>query len=455
MSRDELASWRGILHDEKFRHQVALVLAHLTPARRVHDVILRRAIESDQGFDPRDHDGWKRFLSGPLCNAVEGELGSAAAKELRRLLAERFEERERTLGEGTGESEPPTLPSHQQIIIVVACRLRAANQAYVQLFEEAGFAVLPVRDAEAAVAECVLTHADAIVADVDWLDATASELVTRLALELDDRAPPVIVVARELVDVESAAAALRKPFDRAELIDAVNDVIDEGGSDEGRTRLVIEAIDRLATPMVRDALVATALSKAGLESLPEDAAALGELVAGPLRDAIVRRLGADAADAVLADVATHLPMDGLATGVRRRDSAEPNDEVDATPANVTVLLADDDEILVSSLARMLRRRGYEVLTATTGHNALALCARQRPSVVVADLHMPAVSGRQLAALLRLTLGDSAPPLVILTADPYAPSDMDWVWKVLQKPVDALELVATIELAVTAPTMESA
>jgi DNA-binding response OmpR family regulator len=107
-------------------------------------------------------------------------------------------------------------------------------------------------------------------------------------------------------------------------------------------------------------------------------------------------------------------------------------------------LVDDDERFLNSLARMLRARGYDVLCSSDAQAALSVCVKAKPQLVVADYHMPTMSGRQLAALMQLTLGADAPPIVILTADRHAPPEMDWVARVLHKPVDADELVAIIE-----------
>lgn len=64
----------------------------------------------------------------------------------------------------------------------------------------------------------------------------------------------------------------------------------------------------------------------------------------------------------------------------------------------------DDEVQVArSIARLLQRRGYEVLTAATG--AEALTQLDGVSIVLTDLRMPGMSGLELASLVKRTHPD--------------------------------------------------
>jgi CheY-like chemotaxis protein len=63
---------------------------------------------------------------------------------------------------------------------------------------------------------------------------------------------------------------------------------------------------------------------------------------------------------------------------------------------MVVLIADDNRLLLSTLAMVLRTKGHEVLEADSGANALELAACKRPDAAIIDLHMPIVSGAQVA-----------------------------------------------------------
>jgi two-component system cell cycle sensor histidine kinase/response regulator CckA len=67
----------------------------------------------------------------------------------------------------------------------------------------------------------------------------------------------------------------------------------------------------------------------------------------------------------------------------------------------TVLVVEDEEVLRSSIRRLLDEQGYRVLEAQNGATALQLL-EQNPSdiaLVLTDLRMPVMDGRQLAAAL--------------------------------------------------------
>jgi CheY-like chemotaxis protein len=63
---------------------------------------------------------------------------------------------------------------------------------------------------------------------------------------------------------------------------------------------------------------------------------------------------------------------------------------------MTVLLADDNRLLLSVLANVLRVGGHEVLAADSGEEALRLSRERRPDAAIIDLYMPVVSGEDVA-----------------------------------------------------------
>ena len=80
-----------------------------------------------------------------------------------------------------------------------------------------------------------------------------------------------------------------------------------------------------------------------------------------------------------------------------------------------VLLVDDDESILESVRCALVDRGYEVLVARDGSEALARAERDAPELIVLDLVMPRRSG--LTVLDRLRSGNtSSPHIIMLTAN---------------------------------------
>ena len=77
-----------------------------------------------------------------------------------------------------------------------------------------------------------------------------------------------------------------------------------------------------------------------------------------------------------------------------------------------VLVVDDDASIRELLATALGEGGYEVVPATNGEDALAVCERWRPDVIVLDLMMPVMDGWTFAKRLRER--DDI-PIVVLSA----------------------------------------
>ena len=79
---------------------------------------------------------------------------------------------------------------------------------------------------------------------------------------------------------------------------------------------------------------------------------------------------------------------------------------------ISLLVVDDDEPLRTRLARALTRHGYDVVSAATSSEALALARAQPPEYAVIDLRLGADSGLELVrALLAL---EPAMKIVVLT-----------------------------------------
>jgi DNA-binding NtrC family response regulator len=78
-----------------------------------------------------------------------------------------------------------------------------------------------------------------------------------------------------------------------------------------------------------------------------------------------------------------------------------------------VLVVDDEPDMVENCARILKRAGYQCLTATDSQRGLALVEAERPDLVLTDLKMPGMDGIEL--LRRAHEIDSALPVILITA----------------------------------------
>lgn len=84
-------------------------------------------------------------------------------------------------------------------------------------------------------------------------------------------------------------------------------------------------------------------------------------------------------------------------------------------ADQTILICDDDELLVDLLEYRLRARGFRVLVARDGGEAVAAAMQSLPDAVVLDMMMPVMDGLQVLRRLRAEPRTSAIPVVMLTA----------------------------------------
>lgn len=75
-------------------------------------------------------------------------------------------------------------------------------------------------------------------------------------------------------------------------------------------------------------------------------------------------------------------------------------------------MVDDEPQIVDLLRSYLRRDGFEVDDAGDGEAALAACAHLRPDLVILDLMLPKVDGREVCRRIRET---SHTPIIMLTA----------------------------------------
>lgn len=78
-----------------------------------------------------------------------------------------------------------------------------------------------------------------------------------------------------------------------------------------------------------------------------------------------------------------------------------------------VLIADDDRLVRTMLSDLLLDLGHAVVAAENGADAVALCAREQPDLLILDFLMPKLSGLDALKEIRRTGGRA--PAVLLTA----------------------------------------
>ena len=109
----------------------------------------------------------------------------------------------------------------------------------------------------------------------------------------------------------------------------------------------------------------------------------------------------------------------------------------------TVLVVDDDPVIVKLLQVNFEMEGYQVLTAGDGEEGLARARTEHPDIVLLDVMMPKMDGLQVASALRDDPTTRAIPILLLSAKAQATdvqAGKDVADDYITKPFDPLELL---------------
>ncbi len=81
----------------------------------------------------------------------------------------------------------------------------------------------------------------------------------------------------------------------------------------------------------------------------------------------------------------------------------------------TILLVDDEPSVLKTISRRLKHEGYAVVTADSGEEGLRLAQEQLPDLVLLDIMMPRMKGRDVCARLKADPKTKHIPIIFLTA----------------------------------------
>lgn len=122
------------------------------------------------------------------------------------------------------------------------------------------------------------------------------------------------------------------------------------------------------------------------------------------------------------------------------------------PDTKTILICDDDPVILRLLQVNLELEGYDVLLAHHGEEAYEVAQANHPDLVILDIMMPRMDGYQTAAALKTNEETKAIPVVFLSAKAQQ-SDIEkgneyGVDAYLTKPFDPTELLDLVERLVS-------
>jgi len=80
-----------------------------------------------------------------------------------------------------------------------------------------------------------------------------------------------------------------------------------------------------------------------------------------------------------------------------------------------ILVVDDEPDVVSLLTLMLKSKGYEVVSAGDGQEAIAKARSENPDLILLDVMLPRLDGYKVARMLKFDENFSHIPIIMLTA----------------------------------------
>jgi CheY-like chemotaxis protein len=116
-----------------------------------------------------------------------------------------------------------------------------------------------------------------------------------------------------------------------------------------------------------------------------------------------------------------------------------------------ILIVEDVPNVLELLEVTLRFKGYAVLTARNGEEALEVIARQRPALIITDILMPKMDG--YAFVQKLHPNTRPIPVVFLSATYVTPEDKEFALSLgaarfIEKPIDTEDFLLTVAELVT-------
>ena len=111
---------------------------------------------------------------------------------------------------------------------------------------------------------------------------------------------------------------------------------------------------------------------------------------------------------------------------------------------ITILVVDDESSIVEVLATFLEDEGYNVVTARNGEEGLARLATSHPEIVLCDVMMPVLDGREMCRRMQANPLYSSIPIVLMSAVNVMAKLVDCNYAMLlAKPFDLEDVINTI------------
>jgi CheY-like chemotaxis protein len=111
-----------------------------------------------------------------------------------------------------------------------------------------------------------------------------------------------------------------------------------------------------------------------------------------------------------------------------------------------ILVVDDEADVRTFLTTLLKKHGYETVTAENGFDALEIARRERPDLVTLDLMMPNKSGTDFYRRLIKDRDLCQTPIIVVSGLPGRHLAVSKPFAVFDKPIDPDAFIEQVELA---------
>jgi DNA-binding response OmpR family regulator len=123
-----------------------------------------------------------------------------------------------------------------------------------------------------------------------------------------------------------------------------------------------------------------------------------------------------------------------------------------------ILIVEDIPHILELLEITLKFKGYDVITARNGDEALDYIQTEKPSLILTDILMPKLDGYALAQKVRSNPDTSDIPIIFVSATFITPEDKAFALSLgavrfLEKPIEASELLLTVAEVLTGEQFE--
>jgi CheY-like chemotaxis protein len=127
-----------------------------------------------------------------------------------------------------------------------------------------------------------------------------------------------------------------------------------------------------------------------------------------------------------------------------------------------ILIIDDDQMLIDVWSLVLKKEGYEVITAGTGHDGIEIAKTQHPDFILLDQIMPDLKGNEVLQMLKQD--PTTQNIMVAMASNYSENELmqqaiqggavDYILKYQIDPQDLVNKIKTLTQDGNKPANES-